>query len=432
MVRIPISLAIFQYRQFVWLWGSQSIGSFSDEVRRMTTLLWVYEVSGESGIAIALLMFAETGPYALLGPLTGILVDRWEKRKILILSDIARLLLSCILILAILNHSLFGVYVVVCLWGVFTILTDLASMTLVPRIVHCQDLERGNALWNVGQQVSLIIGPISGAILFTTYGAAVGISTGAVGLAGSIALLTVGLRRFPSLKDSDGDETNQTAKVVTSLLQPLKKGLGFLIRERLIRNFFMANGLQSLTVGINGTVMVFFISQNLGRNPADLAWLSTTNGLFQFMIGSYLAILAKNARLPKVLTLGAGAMVIGSLIVAFSWTLPTLLLGVILTSLGNAPFNIGKDTLEQRYIPNSILGQIRGTIDTSTTILFLAATGLSGALVVSIGPRSLLVLSALVSIGVFIVVLIGIFPSLNEVHEQSSSSYSDDTKTPKV
>ena len=72
----------------------------------------------------------------------------------------------------------------------------------------------------------------------------------------------------------------------------------------------------------------------------------------------------------------------------------TRILGVIITSLGNAPFNIAFMTLIQRYAEPKYLGRVRGTIDSLGTLSFLTASGLAGLTVSLTAPRTLLAGSA--------------------------------------
>ncbi|WP_182482831.1 MFS transporter [Calidithermus roseus] len=418
MQATPPYSSIFRNPAFLAFWAAQTVSSAGDAVRRMTLLLWVFAESGQSGLAIAAITVAETVPYLLLSPLAGVFVDRFNRRAILVGADLARALLSLALVYAVVSHSLWLVYPVILLATLFSAVAEVAAGTVLPRVVEDRQLEQGNGLLVIGQQAALIAGPALGAVLYTTVGPGVAFVADAATFL--LSALLIGLALPPHRLQPT--ESGTPSRGRSSLWGDIRAGLRYLLGARLILANFAITSTTALAAGINGTVMIFFITRTLGHNAPDLAWLAATNGVAQMLVGGYVVWLAHRARLERLLAASLGLMALGATLVAAAWSLPVLVLGVILTSLGNAPFNIARDTLDQRYVPLSYLGRVRSAVDMSTTALFLAASSLSGYLVPLLEPRALLSASATISVIVALAGWLVLVPLLKRASPPSEGS----------
>lgn len=383
------SPSLFRNPAFLAFWAAQTLSSAGDALRRVTLLLWVFAESDQSGLAVAAVTVAETVPYLLLSPLAGVWVDRFDRRAILVGADLARALLSLALVYAVASHTLWLAYPIVALATAFSAVAEVAAGTVLPRVVEDRQLEQGNGLLVVGQQAALIAGPALGAVLYTAAGPGVAFVLDAGTFLFSALAIGAALPAWRSRLTGTASPPEGG-----SVWADVKAGIRYLLGSSLIRANFGVTSAAAFAAGINNTVMIFFITRSLGHSAADVAWLAATNGVAQMLVGGYVVWLAHQARLERLLATSLGLMVLGATLVAAAWSLPVLVLGVILTSLGNAPFNIARDTLDQRYVPPSYLGRVRSAVDMSTTGLFLAASSLSGYLVPLLEPRALLSASA--------------------------------------
>jgi len=88
--REPLRLLVGN-RRFAALWGSDLVATIGDRVHRVALAALVYELTGS--MTVAGLAFLASGlPDLLLGPLAGVVVDRVDRRRVMIASDLARVL----------------------------------------------------------------------------------------------------------------------------------------------------------------------------------------------------------------------------------------------------------------------------------------------------------------------------------------------------
>src|SRR5680860_655335 len=79
------------------LWLSQLVSSFGDTLHYIALVILVYQMTGQ-GVAVAILVAAEVVPVLLLGPVAGVVIDRFNRKSILIGADILRAILALSLV----------------------------------------------------------------------------------------------------------------------------------------------------------------------------------------------------------------------------------------------------------------------------------------------------------------------------------------------
>jgi MFS family permease len=379
---------------------AQTISAFGDSFRRFTIMLWVLSVTNGSGLAVTAVLAAEMIPYLFLSAIGGMLVDRWSPRKVLLLCDIARGIVGLGLVLAAAFGQVWiGIALVVVL-TIFSIFSDLAGIVLYPHLTDDKNLERANALWTMGQQLSLVAGPGLAALMFTQFGAQLAFALDALSF-GIAFLITVSAFRNLALPRDSILPPVKPRDIRTEI----KEGWVYLAQTPMIRNSFIAALFQVAGAGINSTIMIFFISRNLGHPITDVAWLSSVNGLSQIVAGGAIAVLARRSPLHVVLSVGGFLILIGAIFVASATSLTILIIGVVLTALGNSPANIGRSTLEQRYVPTALLGRTRGLAETSSPIVFLTTSMVAGSLVTTLDPRIMLIGSTFFSMASLLAIM---------------------------
>lgn len=376
---------LFGNRNFLLLWVGQAVSNLGDALRRITITLWLYEASGHSAVALAAVTVAEVTPTLLLSPVAGVFADRFDKRAIMVYADLARAILSLVQVLAVVTGQFSLTYIVTALAASAAAFFDPARGSLIPMIVPEKDLQQANGITTVTQQAVLIIGPAIGAVLYTTLGPRASFMLDSLSYfcsAATLALLSrVGVARGHGLTPGQFG-------------QDLVSGLRYLRTNTLILMSFIISAGIYFSAGLNNTAMLFFIAQGFGRKPADITWLIMANGIAQLLTGSSLILLARVVRPSQVLLLTTLTMALGGMVIASAHAFAVLIAGVVITSLGNAPFNIARTTIEQLYVDPIFLGRIKATVGMAATIVFLIATGLSGLLTDALGARTVLIISA--------------------------------------
>jgi hypothetical protein len=143
------------------LWSGQFVSLFGDRVHQLALAATVYTVTG-SALATALVFLAATLPTLVFSPIAGTLVDRWDHREVLVVSDILRAA-TVLLIPIAATVNIWLAYPLVFVVTTISIFFRPARVAILPRIVREDELLTGNsALW-VGETIVDVIGfPLAG------------------------------------------------------------------------------------------------------------------------------------------------------------------------------------------------------------------------------------------------------------------------------
>ena len=95
---------ILKNRSFLFLWLGQVISNFGERLNQLALIALVYKKAPGSTIQLAKLLFFIVIPVFAIGPIAGVYVDRWDRKRVMIVSDILR----GILVLSIPFFILFG------------------------------------------------------------------------------------------------------------------------------------------------------------------------------------------------------------------------------------------------------------------------------------------------------------------------------------
>lgn len=158
-----------EMRTFSIIWLGQCVSIVGSGLTRFALGLWVYQQTG-SVTRFAFIALASILPHLLLSPLAGALVDRWDRRKAMILSDIGAGVSTFMIALLFFTHRLevWHIYLATAMsaaCGTFQWPAYTAAITL---LVPKKNLGRANGMVQFGQAASEILTPILAGVLLVT------------------------------------------------------------------------------------------------------------------------------------------------------------------------------------------------------------------------------------------------------------------------
>jgi MFS family permease len=164
-------LRTLRHRDFRLLWIGQSVSLIGDGIYLVAIAWLVYDLSNEPG-ALAIVGLAWTLPLVLGLLLTGVLSDRFERRRLLVLSDLIRF--AAIGAIAALSLAgvveLWHVIVLVVIYGAGEALFQPAFSAIVPDVVPKEQLLQANTLRELMEPLGLrFAGPALGGLLITVF-----------------------------------------------------------------------------------------------------------------------------------------------------------------------------------------------------------------------------------------------------------------------
>jgi MFS family permease len=263
------------FRSFLWLWFGQSVSLFGSSLTSFALGLWVYTQTG-SVLEYSLIILAAALPRLLFSPLAGALVDRWDRRWMMILSDTGAALGTLMIVALLLTQNLQPgfIYLATVISAAFGAFQFPAYTAAATQIVPEEQLGRANGLVSTGSAIVEILTPTAAGFLVT-----------AIGLPGILcidfatflfaAVITLSVH-FPPVLSSDKPDTAQGSVAKGSLLRDVLAGW------RLIGSIPGLKALLGFVVVFNfiwGMVQVLISPLVLGfARPQDLGLMLTAAG----------------------------------------------------------------------------------------------------------------------------------------------------------
>ncbi|MGW7056461.1 MFS transporter [Streptomyces sp. NPDC054887] len=269
-------------RPFRWLWASTAASNAGDGVTR--TLLPLLVVAGHPDpAAVAGLTAVNMLPWLLFALPAGVLVDRLDRRRIVLWSNLARgaVLLGATAALAG-DRPLAVLYALAFVLGIAETLVDTAAPAMLPRIVGARDLERANGRLSAAQIVcnEMAGPPVAG--LLVGVAATAALATGGVLYAVAAVLLLglVPLRREPAERAPGAPPE--------PVLAGIRAGLRFVAGHRTLRRTLAASALYGLVFSATFSMLVLLSHGTLGLDATGYGLLLTA-GSVGAVGGSWLA-----------------------------------------------------------------------------------------------------------------------------------------------
>ena len=159
------------FRGFVLVWLGQVVSLLGSAMTWFALTLWAYELTGKA-TALALLSLFAFGPAILLSPVAGALVDRWNRKAVLILSDLAAGLATLLVLLLLLSGSLqlWHLYVIGLLAGSFQAFEYPAYAAAITMMVPKEQYARASGMLETAWAASSVLAPMLAGILLGRIG----------------------------------------------------------------------------------------------------------------------------------------------------------------------------------------------------------------------------------------------------------------------
>jgi MFS family permease len=388
-----VSASLWHNRAFLRLWIADVLSKSGSQITAvalpLTAVLVLEATPGQMG----LLGVAGSLPNLLFGLFTGVWVDRMRRSPILVGADLGRaLLLGSIPVAALLGYLTFThLVLVVFATATLSIFFILAAVSILPSLVEEEKLVEANGKLAISGSVLGVAGPGVAGGLIQIMSAPIAIAVDALSY----------LLSALSLSGISASETPLREKETRgNIWREIGEGIRELIRTRILQILTLAACAGTLGGGIIGTVLVLFLTHDLGLTPATIGIVFAFSGVGS-VVGASLAG-------PTGHRIGIGpAVILSSLI----WTLGYLVIplagltrqnflfvaaGQVLIGIGAAIWSVNQMSLRQSLTPVGLFG--RATAARRFLIFGLATVGaaLGGLLGEVIGLRATLVVGALI------------------------------------
>nr|WP_300430543.1 MFS transporter [uncultured Nocardioides sp.] len=336
-------------RDFRWLLSSVWTGNLGDGLAIAAGPLLVAQQT-DSPFLIALAATLQWLPKLLFALPAGVVTDRLDRRSLVIGVDVVRVMVLGLLVASIGTGtvSIGVVLVALFLLGTAETFADNASGTLLPMLVHRDDLAVGNARIQTGFiTVNQLAGPPLGAALFAAGTSMPFVAQGVLLLA---AVATIARVRLPAHGREEGAGTRVLHEVV--------EGFRWVAHHAAVRTLVLTLLIFNLTFGAAWSVLVLYATERLGLHAVGFG-LITTVGAVGGLIGtaSY-GWITRRVSLGDLMRIGLVVETLTHLGLALT-TEPAVALAIFFV-FGAHAFIWGTTsiTVQQRAVPTRLQGRV--------------------------------------------------------------------------
>ena len=285
-------------KAFNMLWFSQTASLLGSGMTRFALMIWAYDTKG-TATALALLGFSITITYVIASPIAGVLVDRWDRRRVMFFSDLGSGLMTALVLIlfSIGKLELWHLFVMEGVSGIMEAFQDPAFSASVSLLVPRDEYTRANARLALGRSAVRIVSPALAGVLLASLGLPVVLlaDLGTMALA-LVALLFI---RIPKPEASlDGASLHQE-----SFFRQMAFGFRYIFQQPGLRGillvFFSLNLFSTLAYY---AVLSPMILARTGGNEIALGTVRTVMGIGGVVGGLVLSMVGRIKRKARTVT----------------------------------------------------------------------------------------------------------------------------------
>ncbi|MEU3454555.1 MFS transporter [Micromonospora sp. NPDC006766] len=347
--------------RFARLWAASTLSALGSGMAMVAAPLYVASRTDDplvvsAGAAVGWL------PWLLFALPGGVLVDRVDRRRLMVVIDWVRVAVLAVLAAAMVTGraGILLLYAVLFVINTGEVVFRTAAQAVVPAVVPRSRLERANGWLGGGTQVmqNMVAGPLGGFLFVVAAAIPFGVNAGTYALSAVLVGLVAGTYRG---SPEPGGRRSVRAEVA--------EGFRWLLSQRLLRTMALLIGLLNVTLTAALAVLVLLATERLGLGSVGYGLLFTcmaVGGLLGSAVGDRLV-----AAITATWTVRIGLVIEAGLHLVLAASRSAVVVGVGLFAFGvhGALWNMVSNSLRQRLTPAALQGRV------GSTTLFIAAGG---------------------------------------------------------
>jgi MFS family permease len=388
--------SIFKKREFTLLWFAQLVSTIGSSLTDLAAGILVFQLTG-SALNVGLVLMVTAIPTLFVGLFAGVFVDRFNRKWILLASDILRGILVLMIPLA---FDAFGkdtgmLTMYGLLFAAATVRTffDPAWESVLPEIASEEELTAANSFLSISSFGSTAIG-------FALAGLLAGVN---IHLPFYIDAVTFGISfLFVLAVKIPAHATEAEPTTLGVIAENLKSGTTYLLRTPLLRSLFLINIPIMVAFGLWNVLLLPMAIRELHASEFEYGLQEGVTSV-GFVIGSLL-MARFGDRLADGTWMVTGTLLMGvfGILYGLAPNIDVAIVLVMVTGFLNSPMSIARRGLLQKNIPRSMRGRVFSSFSVARDVAFLI--GMAGAALADIYPvRNLIIVSSLLLVGAGIV-----------------------------
>jgi DHA3 family macrolide efflux protein-like MFS transporter len=398
---------VLRNRNFLALWLGQVISQIGDSFTYLALLITVNRLTG-STIAMGLMVISLTLPQLVLSFVAGVVVDRVDRRHVMIVSDFLRGALVLAFITVHTADQVWVFYIVGFLVSSVSVFFMPAKTAMIPRIVQGDDqLLSANALSQTVRVAALLLGPALAGFAIAGLGTTIAFVVDSLTYVFSaLAILTI---------TTSGKTAHEGGSGLGTVWDQFTEGLSYAVHNNTILGIIVTFLVAFLGVGAIEVLFVPYLQSEFGAGPEGLGFVQTTQGIGMLLGSALVGNLAARFRLTRIIAWSVALLGAAIAVCGFVNYFALIPLATFVAGLSLAPLNAALSTLVQVIVPDDKLGRVSGVVDTTLTVSYLISMSGAALLADAFGMRNVLLLSGLIT-------ALSVLPALTMMKEPETSA----------
>jgi MFS family permease len=368
---------VLRNRRFLLLWLAQLVSSFGDwlailAIFSMVTFRWNGSADDMAWVFVAFI-----GPLAILGPLAGVLVDRWDLKRTMVASDLARAVLAFALVFA---TDLWHLCLLMALLSTFSTIFLPAQGSMIPVLVKKEELLVANALNAQTVHLTKIIGTASAGFLISAFGEKPCFFIDSGSFVVSAALL---------LSIHASRPARESAKGLGAAFRDLSEGVRFIWTHAALRFVLFAGAAAIFALGAFNALVAIFVRDILHSESRLFGGLVSVIGAGTILGATAIGKFAQNTSRVHLVTLGITGVSVGVAMLATSTSGYAALATSLFLGFATAGVLIPVQSFTQEESPREMLGRVNSSAISLITLSQMVGIAIAGRLAEQFGIRKL-------------------------------------------
>lgn len=379
------------------LWVAQIVSVFGDFLAIFAVLSYVSFNLHASAAQVTLISVSFMIPFAFIGPVAGVFVDRWNVKRTMIASDLIRAALVLLLVFAATLGQIYAILFLLSVVSTFFVPAQTVTLrTIVPR----EGLLAANALIQQAFQVMRIISPALAGAMVGWFGASSCYYLDTLSFifsAAMIATLVIARETAAPSKDSHP---------LKSVLTDLLAGLKFIFTHPTISFVILAMAAGMFAISCFGPLIAVYVRDELQANSLAFGIINSLIGVG--MIGGTVLISRFGKEVSKTRLALWGLFTMGGFVIVMAAfkTIAAASVGMFGVGMGVLWVIVSAQTIMQGQTPMEMVGRVSSSFMSVLSIAQLVGLVISGSLAQALGIRALFFASAAM---LFLITVLGYF-----------------------
>ena len=373
--------AVFSNRNFVYLFLGRTLSSTGSIIYSIIAVLYVYNIT-RSGWSVGKLEVFSFLPAIILGMIGGVVADSYNRKNIIIISN---LILAALFAILSLFPTIMAVYIISFFVGFVASFSAPASSAILPQIVDKRLIVQANSVFEVVLHGIRLVIPALGGFLFIWIGFSNACTLNAVSYL-CCALFIIQLK---------GDFASTGGRKMRAFKQKFGEFLHVLKREKSLLNIMLLLSMFRLGSGALVALIVVFLKETLGAGDSALGIVMSVIAGGTLIGGITAPLLEDRLKQPRLIQVSLIIFAFSLLIMVTTGNLITTYIMFVFVGIGNAYFSIGLNSFFQQNFDSKILGRIFGVVEAVMNLCHVISIGIGGLLSDLIGINNVYLLGVL-------------------------------------